>query len=237
MNWTRHALMIGLGLCIATPALAQQGNSLEQENARLRAELQALQQRQGGTTSAPVTVQGAALEGSIASLRLGQATGYTKGTVALTVMLALRNTGNVPLTLNYEQNSFAATDNHGYQYRLYHEHLSDKAYAQDIKGIPMATRSRAGTSQILAPGQSLNVTFIATRYMRDGQTPGSHFDIQATFGQYQDEGQGRIRKLRDFPVAFTNQTPGAGQPGSSPAARGSRLLERAADQLLDRVIK
>ena len=40
--------------------------------------------------------------------------------------------------------------------------------------------------------------------MKKGQTIGSGFDINATFVQLEDLGQGRIRTLRDFQVAFTS---------------------------------
>ena len=71
--------------------------------------------------------------------------------------------------------------------------------------------------------------------MRPGQTPGTRFDINATFGQYEDLGQGRVRKVRDFPVAFTNVA-ASGRLTSS-ASPGSNAVNQAANALLRRLTK
>lgn len=203
-------------------AHAQDVKALQRENARLRGELEAAK-------AAPVGGQAGEqrtgdLAFGVSSLRVGAATGYARGHVAVTVTLGIRNAGARPLRLNYNQRSFGLTDDHGYQYTLYHEH-SSTYYADDVKGIPMATNSRASTDVVLAPGQTQKVTFIATRHMRDGQTPGNSFDLNATFGDYDDLGQGRIRKVRDYPVAFIGLAP-SGATGRNAGDTARSLLNR-----------
>ena len=117
------------------------------------------------------------------------------------VTIRIRNSGSQPIPLNYNQKSFSLVDDHGYEYKLYHENDTNH-FADDIKGISMATTSAAGTDDVVAPGQTLTVTFLPVRYMRNGETVGSRFDVHATFGAYEDIGQGRIRRIRNYPVAF-----------------------------------
>ena len=70
--------------------------------------------------------------------------------------------------------------------------------------------------------------------MRDGQTPGDSFDINTTFGAYQDEGQGRIRKLRTYPVAFTNvHRSTAGYTGDQ---SGQNLPTEVGEKVIDRLV-
>lgn len=231
-------LLLATAIGSALPASAQNVSQLQQENAQLRAQLQALQQR--CDSPLPDTQSGVSQAGKvqahIASLRVGAATGYASGHIAVTVVMTLTNTGNSPMALNYEERSYALTDNNGYQYNLRNEHSG--VYAKEgVKGIPIATPGRASTNQLLAPGQSNSVTFIAIRSMRDGQTPGTAFDVNASFGQYQDEGQGRIRKINTYPLAFTNVPRSAAgytgeQTGQSlPAEVGSRAVDRLLDGL------
>ena len=201
---TRMGLATLLLVASTAPANAQNLSQLKQENARLKAELRALQ-AQGCTThqSGDASHANGAISANMDSIRVGPATGFASGHVAVTVTLTLRNTANAPLILNYQKGSFSATDDRGYQYELKHQHLSSH-YSKDIKGIPMATPSRADTTSIISAGSARTVTFTGIRYMRDGQSPGNRFDIAATFIQLEDLGQGRVRKVRDFPVAFTN---------------------------------
>ena len=143
--------------------------------------------------------------------------------------MTLRNTGSEPMVLNYETNSLSVTDDNGYNYDIFND-------GDQIKGIPTTKYSRVDTSAVIMPGASRTVTFIAARSMRPGQTPGARFDINATFGQYEDLGQGRIRKVRDFPVAFTNV--GTSGRGAGITTRNvSDQASRAVDRLLERVIK
>jgi hypothetical protein len=71
----------------------------------------------------------------------------------------------------------------------------------------LAVTEYAGSvGDVLQPGQSQNVTFIALRYMSNGETVGSHFDLNVTFGQYASAGEGHIHHVRNYPFAAINLT-------------------------------
>ena len=139
------------------------------------------------------------------------------------------------MVLNYETNSLSVTDSNGYNYIMDYERVNPE---KTIKGIPATKFARVDTSAVIMPGASRTVTFIADRKMNAGQTPGGRFDINATFGQYEDLGQGRIRKVRDYPVAFTNvTTSGRGLSSTSATDHASGNVGRAVDRTLNRILK
>ena len=225
-------VIVGALLCLATlSAAAQTAEQLQQENARLRAQLAAQQ-----TASAQIPNGTARLDATIQSIRAGQPAGFTNSHAGLTITMILRNTGSVPLALNYQQKTFSATDNNGYQYSLYHEHLVT-AYSEDIKGIPMASSSRASTNFVLQPGQSSPVTFIAVRYLDKGQTVGNRVDVTATFGAYQDMGQGRIKQLQTFPVSLLGQPIATGAGWGQAANAAGNVIDSTADRVLNKIFK
>ncbi len=221
--------------CAPLHASAQSTAQLKSENADLRAQLAALQAQGCVAPPGPGTSpewRDAQLSARVASIRVGLQRN-SRVTYDATVSITLTNTGNAPLALNYEQGTFSLTDNHGYQYEL-----QTYSPAKFVKGIPIANGRTASTHQPLMPGQSSTVTFITDRQMSNGQTPGNRFDISATFGAYQDEGQGRIRKLQMFPVTFTDVARSSsgfdgGQTGTSqPAEVGGKVIDRLLDGLL-----
>ena len=207
----RVLAVMGSALMATASVQAQTSMSLEQENQRLRQQIQAMQQAGCNAPSPDASLwNDAHLAARVTSIRLSQKCSDCHRT-AVTIAIEIRNNGSTPLALNYEARSFSLTDNHGYMYQLL-----ENDQLRGVKGIPVATGKRADTRQPLMPGQSSTVTFLAERSMKDGQTPGSHFDINVTFGAYQDQGQGRIQKLRTFPVAFTNVS-GATAPSLPPS--------------------
>ena len=231
MNTTFVAsTLFSIALLSAPPAFAQSAAQLKQENAQLRAQLQALQAQCHAPASTGTGWSDGALDASIDAFRIGSP--HPKRT-EITITVRLRNTGSVPIILNYQAGSWAATDSNGYRYETHLEH--DTKYGT-VKGIPVATYNRADTSSMIAPGASRTVTFNARRDMRNGQTPGDRFDINATFVQFEDLGQGRIRKVRDFPVAFTNVGT-SGRGAGITTHNVSDQASRAVDRLLERVIK
>ena len=229
MKIATMSLFLPAVLAASCPVAAQSTAQLKQENAQLRVQLQALQAQCQAPASTGMGWADGALAASIDAFRIGSP--HPKRT-EITVTVRLRNTGSVPIILNYQAGSWAATDSNGYQYETHLEH--DTKYGT-VKGIPVATYNRADTSSMIAPGASRTVTFNARRDMRNGQTPGDRFDINATFVQFEDLGQGRIRKVRDFPVAFTNVA-ASGRLTSS-ASPGSNAVNQAANALLRRLTK
>ena len=70
------------------------------------------------------------------------------------------------------------------------------------------------------------MTFSTARVMRDGETPGRLFDLNASFIQIEDMGQGRIRKVRDYSVGFTNiRASSGGVSFDETASPSSRIVE------------
>ncbi len=228
---TTHLFLIA-SLAAALPASAQTASQLKQENQQLKAELQALQARCETPTSPGTSWKGQALEARIDTLRVGI---ERASKVSVTIAMTLRNTGDAPMPLNYETNSLSVTDDNGYHYTMYYERVNPE---KTIKGIPAATNTRADTSAVIMPGGVRTVTFITDRNTKNGQTPGTRFDVNATFGQYQDLGQGRIRKVRDYPVAFTNvSASGRGYSSGASTGRASDVVEQAANRLINRLTK
>lgn len=82
------------------------------------------------------------------------------------------------------------------------------------------------------------MTFSTARVMRDGETPGGLFDLNASFIQIEDMGQGRIRKVRDYSVGFTN-VPASGKGFSFNEARSpaSQIVGQAGDRMMNRLMK
>lgn len=227
MNNYRYPLLL-LGLALTLPVQAQSTAQLKQENERLRAELQALQAQctpSSGSSQVPWT-QGE-VEARLDTLRVSPPR-YDGGRADIVATLTLRNTGSTPLALNYLHDSWSATDNNGYRYSV--------SVAAPISGIPEAYGDRADPSAVIMPGRSRTVTVPARRDMSTGQTPGNRYDLNITFVQVEDLGQGRVRKVRDFPVAFTNVPPSTdGLPASLSSPGAKPVLERAAGKLLERL--
>lgn len=228
--------MIPMLLALATvpihQAAAQSREQLLEENRNLRAQLDARAQGCGPDAPRPSPqYQDGQVSATIESLRVGRARN-PDSRVVVTTNVALRNTGNTPMALNYELKSFAMTDDRGYQYELRTEGFDVK---ESVKGIPVATRLKADPTAVLEPGESRTVTFIASRDMRPGQTPGAAFDLNATFGQYIDEGQGRIRKGRQHPVSFIGVA--AGDTASPTSETGTKKASEVVGRLLDGLLK
>ena len=56
-------------------------------------------------------------------------------------------------------------------------------------------------------------------------------------GLFEDLGQGRIRKVRDFPVAFTNATASTRGASSAIGRQASGIVDQASDAIISRLIK
>ena len=185
---------VAFALAASLPASAQTAAQLKQENARLKAQIEALQ-AQGcqPSRSAGNDWNQDGVSARIDAIRPGL---NNHGDARITVTVTLRNTTARPIVLNYKSRSFSLVDDVGYEY-------STHAYGGSVKGIPTAD-STADTTAVIGAGASRTVTFIAARGMNRGQSMGGRFDMNATFIQVEDLGQGQVRKVRDFAIAFTN---------------------------------
>jgi len=187
------------------------------------------QSEQGHDPSAATTQQVGDLSFEVASLRVGPAKGHTPRHTGVTATIRIRNNGTSPVALNYKRRSYNVTDSRGYGYALYREHYTGVA---GVTGMAVSDEKRADTSGVLRPGQTQNVTFFAVRYMRDGETTGETFDINTTFSSFEDMGQGRIRRINDFPVAFIGVRPQGQVQGVVNDA-----INEGAGRVLDRLLR
>lgn len=194
---TRMALVTLLLVASTAPANAQSLSQLKQENARLRAELQALQaQGRGSQTGSAPTWSAGALRANVEVIRVGQRSnhpGQPDGHVTIT--LKLHNTGIKAIALNYLSGSFRLVDEAGHEYR---------ATLRKASGIPTASNSEADPTAFIDAGGSRVVTFNAFRVPSASDALPRRFDVNATFIQLEDVGEGRVRKVRDYQAAFTN---------------------------------
>ena len=185
----------------------------------------------GHDPSAAATQQVGDLSFEVASLRVGPAQGYTPRHLGVTTTIRIRNNGASPVALNYKLHSFNATDSRGYGYKL-HGTSGSSTNVRGVTGMATSNSTRADTSGVLRPGQVQNVTFLGVRYMRDGETPGESFDINVTFSAFEDMGQGRIRRVNDFPVAFIGVRPQGQAQGAV-----TNAVSEGAGRVLDRLLR
>lgn len=197
---TRSGLLLSLSIFAVTaaiPASAQSATDLRQENARLKAELRALQaQGCSSPSSSPATWREDALTATVEAIRVGQRAnhpGQPDGHVTLT--LTLGNRGNAPIALNYQAGSFRLVDETGHEYR---------ATLGKASGIPTASSSEADPTAVMLAGASRTVTFSAFRVPSSSDALPRRFDVNATFIQIEESASGQVRKVRDYSTGFTN---------------------------------
>lgn len=192
---TRMGLATLILVALTAPANAQNLSQLKQENARLKAQIEILQAQDCGTSPrAGHDWKQGDLSATIDTIRVGGR--QDRREAHITTTLTLRNTGRVPMSLNYKSRSFKLVDDLGYAYAL--------PMSKSVAGIPIAYEHQADATAIIGPGESRTVTFSAQRTMARGETPGRTFDLNASFIQIEDQGQGKIRKVRDYSAGFTN---------------------------------
>ena len=209
-NYTRFTAGLFGALVLVGAARADEKADLRREVARLQAELVSARAACTPTTSTNVSMQRIdGLAFSIASLRVGPASNWAKGHIAVTLTIDIRNERRDALALNYNLGTFSLVDDKGYRYQINASNSIGTPNTSEkfVSGIAVAGKTKASTHSQLSPGGMQRVTITAIRYMRDGESPGSRFDTNITFGQYQDEGEGRIKHVRDFNVGFVNVKP------------------------------
>lgn len=215
--------VLAIALCMPA-AQAQDAAMLKRENARLNAELAQLrnQCRMGDApanneNSLGVEQRVGDLGFSLVSLRPGN----NGGKLSITLTVKIRNFGTVPVALNYNANSFELVDDFGYAYTL----VAGEDDA--VSGMSTAFYNSAGTDDILLPGDAMSVTFAAARFASRGQTIGNRFDLNTTFGAYEDRGQGRVQRVRNYAVAFVgvSRSVGAQAIGESARQNGKNVVD------------
>lgn len=195
----RFAFQMTLAIALAAnqPVFAQDITQLKRENAELKAQLEALK-AQGCATSSPHDGDRAreVLSASVESIRVGRRAshpGQPDGHVTIT--LALRNVGTRPIAMNYLSGTFRLVDEFGRDYR---------ATLKKASGLPTATAREADPTAVIAAGASRLITFNAFRVPSASDGVPQRFDVNATFIEIEDAGQGRIKKVRDHAIGLTD---------------------------------
>lgn len=162
--------------------------------------------------SPPLEVCVGDLSFRITSLRVSQRNNLGNSTAAAAV--SIRNRGTNPVSLTYLDDSAAMTDDHGYSWK------DAVDVNRNTSGIALTAYNGASLETVVDPGSAIGITLPMTFAMNDGQSPGASFDMQATFISYEDLGQGRLRRLRAYPVSFVglqpNKAPGVPVSGAEP---------------------
>lgn len=158
---------------------------------------------------------------SLVSLRPG----INSGKHSVTSTVKIRNLGSVAVALNYNAESFELVDDLGNEFTL--------VAGQDaaVSGISTAFSSDAHTADILLPGNRMSVTFAAARFASREQSIGNRFDLNTTFGAYEDRGQGRVERIRNYAVAFI------GVPRSSGAQAVGETVRQSGKSVVEGLLK
>ena len=216
-------------IAIVTPsAYAQTASQLQAQINELKRDVADLK-GQGHTTAPPAHVPGGSgswSQGSVnAVVQAIRASRAKNDRVTVTTTLTLTNTGKTPIALNYNSGSLNVVDNVGYKYIFDNRHATEEHGG--VRGIPIFYNGRGDSTSIIDPGASRTVTFTTTRNAKAGESIGGNFDINASFSQLENLGEGRIRKVRDYSVAFV------GIPLNSQGKSTASLAQPVGDQVLD----
>lgn len=134
------------------------------------------------------------------SLRISRVTPNkysTEDDVWATLTLTITNHGKEPIALNYKEKSASFVNEHGYSWRERND-LSGRA----ISGLAIETRNSASTDYVVDPGGQLSATIPLFLGLKPNQSTGTSFNFQAVFSSFKDMGEGRLKKIRSYPVSF-----------------------------------
>lgn len=134
--------------------------------------------------------------------------GQQGSTHLVQVRLSLRNLGNQPLVLGYQQRSGTMLDELGQQYTV------DWRYDQDVAGIGQVTRNKADPQFVLSPGEARTASFTFRRHVGRTQV-GTVFSPSLVIEQLEILPSQQVRSAREYALGFTgltgNQLAGAAQ--------------------------
>ncbi len=147
----------------------------------------------------------------IVSLRASDRT-RNKGDSDASIALRIRNYSDKPIALNYLAQTAHLADDHGYVW-------PGPAGHSDAIGIPTADNRGASVDTVIDSGSELGITFDLARQMEQGQTAGQSFDFQASFASYEDQGQGRLKRLRQYPISIVGIQRNVAAPFAMPGVK------------------
>lgn len=111
-----------------------------------------------------------------------------------TLALRIHNYGSKPIALNYNDRSGSFVNARGYTWAKKMDH--------SVRGVGIADGGSANVDYVIDAGGDMGVTIALGNDLRDGQTAGDEFDFQAVFSSYEDLGEGRVRRIRSYPVSM-----------------------------------
>lgn len=145
--------------------------------------------------SAPQTV--GELSFRITSLRVARPSSpATRSPSRATLTLSIRNQGPQTIFLNALGGSAVLTNDLGYRWL--------ESGNASVRGLDVAEKTRASLNNPIEPGAELRVQYTLRYLVLPGQSIGASYDFVAGFESLQDLGEGRLRKLREYAVAFTD---------------------------------
>lgn len=181
------ALLIAFGFNLS--AIAAQENTEQVGQATKETKAEKLPEVRVGELSFKVT--------SLRISRVKPNTYSTTDDVWATLTLTITNTGKTPIALNYKGKSASFVNEHGYSWRERND-LGGRA----ITGLPVETSNSASTDYVIDPGGELSATIPLLANLEPAQSTGTSFNFQAVFSSFKDMGEGRLKKVRSYPVSF-----------------------------------
>ena len=115
-----------------------------------------------------------------------------------TISFQISNEGQDAKAVNYTADSGNFVNDLGYSW-------SGKSYhCSKVHGLPVADNREASSDINLEPGSSINASVSFGLEMKRGQTIGNAYDLQFGVTTYKDLGEGKVGKVRSYPVQFVN---------------------------------
>lgn len=133
----------------------------------------------------------------ITSLRVARPSNPSaRGPSRATITLTISNRGAQIVFLNAIKGSAVLANDLGYRWQ--------EGYNDSVRGLDVAEKNRASLNNPIEPGAELRVQYALRYSAQPGQSIGAAYDFAAGFESLEDLGEGRLRKLREYSVAFTD---------------------------------
>lgn len=140
-----------------------------------------------------------------------------------TLALTITNHGKEPIALDYKGGSASFVNEHGYAWTERHD-LSGR----EISGLPVEGNNQASVDYVVDPGGQLSATIPLFSELSPNQSTGTTFNFQAVFSSFKDMGEGRLKRLRSYPVSFIGL-----KQSSTPEASGTDLKNGTSNSNFD----
>lgn len=181
------ALPLALGLNLTAVAAQEAAEQIAESSTEAKTEK--LPEVRVGALSFKVT--------SLLISRVKPSTYAKQDHIWATLALTITNHGKEPIALNYKGGSASFVNEHGYAWHERHD-LSGR----EISGLPTETNREASVDYVVDPAGQLSATIPLFLELTPNQSTGTSFNFQAVFSSFKDMGEGRLKKVRSYPVSF-----------------------------------